>query len=95
VCPNTGASTGQKTPCRKRTISPEAGRALEKLGHAIDYLTDELVHESGTVSEDNGKIQAIRMLMARNRQIYFACPVALSLGERLILMTSRLISFRA
>ena len=31
----------------KRRISPEAGHALELLGHAIEYLTDELVYEGG------------------------------------------------
>jgi len=33
-----------------RRITPEAGHALEILGHAIEYLTDELVHCGGELS---------------------------------------------
>jgi len=31
---------------RQRQITPQAGRALEILGHAIEYLTDEFVHRA-------------------------------------------------
>jgi hypothetical protein len=58
----------------KRRISPEAGHALEILGHAIEYLTDELVCEGGRLSAHNGQLEAIGLLMARNRAIYFSCP---------------------
>lgn len=67
---------------RRRSISPEAGHALEKLGHAIDYLTDEYVHEGGTFSRSDAKLQAVELLMAINREIYFACPEAPTLGDR-------------
>ena len=68
---------------RPRRTTPEAGHALEKLGHAIDYLADELVEEGCTLSADNGRIQAIQILMALNRQVYFECPVVPTFGERL------------
>ncbi len=32
---------------RRRRISPQAGHALEILGHAIEYLADEYVHQAG------------------------------------------------
>jgi hypothetical protein len=67
---------------RRRRISPEAGRALEKLGHAIDYLTDEYVHEGGAFSRHDAKLQAVELLMAINREVYFACPEVPTLGER-------------
>jgi hypothetical protein len=67
---------------RRRTISPEAGHALEKLGHAIDYLTDQYVHEGGTFSRSDAELQAVELLMAINREIYFACPEAPTLGDR-------------
>lgn len=67
----------------KRRISPEAGHALEILGHAIGYLTDELVYEGGPLCAHNGQLEAIGLLMARNRTIYFSCPVIPSLGEQL------------
>ena len=35
-------------------------------------------------SPHNGQLQAVQMLMAVNRQIYFECPVVPSLGERFL-----------
>jgi hypothetical protein len=68
---------------RRRRIGPEAGHALEKLGHAIEYLADEFVHEGGvSLSADQPQVQAIQLLMALNRQIYFACPEIPTLKER-------------
>src|SRR5271169_3858126 len=66
----------------KRRISPQAGHALEMLGHAIEYLTDELVYEGGRLSAHKGQLEAIRLLMARNRAIYFSCPEIPSFGEQ-------------
>jgi hypothetical protein len=67
---------------RRRRITPEAGCALEVLGHAIEYLTDELVHEGGPLSLDDGRLQAIQLLMAINREVYYACPEVISFSER-------------
>jgi len=67
---------------RRRRISSEAGHALEVLGHAIEYLTDEFVHAGGSFSAHDGQVEAVQLLMAVNRQIYFACPEVPSLGER-------------
>ena len=68
---------------RTRRISPEAGRALEILGHAIEYLTDEYVHQGGPLCAHNSQVEAVQLLMAANRAIYFACPEVPTLGERL------------
>jgi hypothetical protein len=68
---------------RRRRISPEAGRALEILGHAIEYLADEYVHSVGTFSASDPEVEAIQLLMALNRQIYFECPAVPTWGERL------------
>ncbi len=67
---------------RRRRISPQAGHALEILGHAIEYLTDEFVHEGGPLSAANPQLEAVHLLMAVNRQIYFACPEVPTIGER-------------
>jgi hypothetical protein len=67
---------------RRRYIGPQAGHALEKLGHAIDYLADEYIHEGGTFNRSDAKLQAVQMLMAVNREIYLACPEVPTLGER-------------
>jgi hypothetical protein len=67
---------------RRRRISPRAGHALEILGHAIEYLTDEFVHCGGLFSPSNSQLQAVQLLMARNREVYFECPEIPSVGER-------------
>ena len=67
---------------RRRRISPEAGRALEILGHAIEYLTDEFVYAGGSFSAHNAQVEAVQMLMGINRDIYFDCPEVPSFGER-------------
>jgi hypothetical protein len=69
-------------PKRRRRITPRAGRALEILGHAIEYLADEFVYEGREISSRNGQLQAVQMLMALNRQVYFECPELPTLGER-------------
>jgi len=72
----------QSQPKRLRHITPQAGRALEILGHAIEYLTDEWVHEGGPLSAGNDRVLAVQVLMALNRQVYFECPEALTFGDR-------------
>ena len=68
---------------KRRRISPEAGRGLEILGHAIEYLADEYIHSSRTFSANDPDVQAIQLLMAFNRQIYLECPVVPTWAERL------------
>jgi len=67
---------------RRRRISPQAGRALEMLGHAIEYLADEYVHEGCSFTAGDPQLQALHLLMALNREIYFECPVVPSFKER-------------
>ena len=86
VCPVPAVSDVQAQATalqRRRRISPEAGRALETLGHAIEYLTDEYVHRGTSFSAEDPQVKAIQLLMSLNRQIYFECPVVPSFGERL------------
>ena len=86
------------SPWRPRKLSPEAGRGIEMLGHAIDYLSDELAldfmvgkmwNESGPGSELDPRLAAIELLKARNREIYFNCPEIPTLAERLRSRLSR------
>ena len=67
---------------RHRRITPQAGRALEILAHAIEYLTDEFAYEGLAYSEKNEHLKAVQLLMALNRQVYFECPETPSFGER-------------
>jgi hypothetical protein len=68
---------------RRRHITPQAGHALEILGHAIEYLTDEYVHAGGSLAARNAQVEAVQLLMGLNRQIYFECPEVPTWGERL------------
>lgn len=67
---------------RRRRITPEAGRALEILGHAIEYLTDEYIYRGGQFYPGDPEVQAVQLLAASNRAIYFECPEVPTLGAR-------------
>lgn len=67
----------------RRKVDEEAGRGLEKLGHALEYLTDEFVHDGCRIGEDHGRLQAIQLLASLNRQIYLACGVEPTIRERM------------
>jgi len=58
----------------RRRISPKAGRAIEKLAHAIEYLSDEFVQDSGPLDPRDGRVEAIQLLMGLNRAVYCECP---------------------
>jgi hypothetical protein len=76
-------STADRRTNRRRRIGTQAGRALEILGHAIEYLSDEYVNEHGAAfSARNEKVEAMQLLMALNRQVYFECPYVPTFGER-------------
>lgn len=77
-----GQRAAGRSPLRRRRITPQAGRALEVLGHAIEYLTDEYVHAGGSFSAHDAQVEAVQLLMAINREIYFECPEVPSLGRR-------------
>jgi hypothetical protein len=77
-----GRSQSQSNGERTRRISPEAGRALEILGHAIEYLIDEYVHETKRLSGSDPQVAAIRLLMSLNRQVYYDCPVIPTFSEK-------------
>lgn len=74
--------SGPQIRPQRRRITPQAGHALEILGHAIEYLTDEFVHEGGSLSAEDDRLKAVQLLMALNRQIYFECPEVPSFGDR-------------
>lgn len=67
----------------RRRITPEVGRGLEKLGHALAYLEDEFVFNNRwEVSEDSGRIEAIQLLASINRELYLKCGVEPTLRDR-------------
>lgn len=72
----------EQSACRHRRIGREAGRALEILGHAIEYLADEYIHAGKSIRASDPEVEAIQLLMALNRRIYFECPEVQTLSER-------------
>jgi hypothetical protein len=76
-------STARVRTAPPRRITPQAGHALEILGHAIEYLTDEFVHDGVDMSAHNARLEAVQLLMSLNRQVYFACPQVPTFGQRL------------
>ena len=80
--PEEGLSGDMTSVGRRRRISFEAGHALELLGHAIEYLTDEYVHAGGDLTVRDPQLEAVQLLMALNRKIYSECPEIPNFGER-------------
>jgi len=76
------AITTVRARSHRRRISPRAGRAIETLAHAIEYLTDEFVRQGFSFSARNEQLEAVQILMALNRQVYFECPEVPTFGER-------------
>jgi len=66
----------------RRRMTPECGRALERLGHAIEYLTDEFIHDGREGGLKGPRVDAIQLLMSLNRQVYGECPIVLTLSQR-------------
>jgi hypothetical protein len=59
----------------RRRLSPERGRALEILGHAIEYLADEYAADpahKGPFGSADPRVEAIQVLKALNRNIYYS-----------------------
>jgi len=85
---------------RPRKLSPEAGRAIEMLAHAIEYLADEFSVEcmnsgvKGTASA-LPEMKAIELMMELNRQIYLGCPALPPWSERLRAGLRSLLGVRA
>jgi hypothetical protein len=66
----------------RRHVSPQTGRALEMLGHAIEYLADEYSHQCKSPSAHDGPLDAVQLLMRINREIYLECPEVRTFADR-------------
>jgi hypothetical protein len=81
-------STSNATPIartnRRRQISPQSGKALEVLGHAIEYLADEfaLRGQSTSAPSEDPQVRAMQILMAANRSVYYESPIVPTPAER-------------
>ena len=62
-------------PFVRRRLSPAAGRALEMLGHAIEYLADEYaanVEDIALLGRADPRVEAIQILKGLNRAVYYS-----------------------
>ena len=67
--------TTSTPPVVRRHLSRENGRALEILGHAIEYLADEYaadLQSKGPLGNADPRVEAIQVLKALNRAIYYS-----------------------
>jgi hypothetical protein len=66
----------------RRRASPVQGRALETLGHAVEYLVDSRMFQ---VEETNARDEqeAVQILMRLSRSVFAECPEVVSMRQRL------------
>ena len=65
-------------PARRRS-TPQQGRALEMLGHAVEYLVDSRLPEGGPTTAEK---QALRLLMACSRTVFEESMVMVPMHQR-------------
>lgn len=66
----------------RRRPNPHQGRALEKLGHAVEYLVDSrmaLIDELSTRAD----AEAVDILMRLSRWVFSECEEIVPMGRRL------------
>lgn len=69
-------------PAPRRRGSAQQGRALETLGHAVEYLVDSrmfLVERSSAKAEQ----EAVQILMRMSRSVFSECPEVVTLWMRM------------
>ncbi len=74
-------------PLVRRRPTMQQGRALEALGHAIEYLVDSrmfLVDRPYTLAEPD----AIQILSRSSREVFATCAEAVPMAQRLMLWAS-------
>ena len=66
----------------RRRGSVEQGRALESIGHAVEYLVDSRMFSAGEY-DSRDEQEAIQILMRMSRAVFAECPEVISLRRRL------------
>jgi hypothetical protein len=66
----------------RRRVSARAAQGIELLRHAIQYLASEAIRDSIPPALQRERMQALKLLMDLNREVYFECPVAPTFAER-------------
>lgn len=69
-------------PVVRRRITPGAGKALEILAHALEYLADECAVSDAREPWLRAQVEAITLLKDLNLGIYMECPEAPAAAAR-------------
>ncbi|SEB37811.1 hypothetical protein [Terriglobus roseus] len=75
----TPKSRQPRAPVIRRRTTPTQGRALEILGHAVEYLADSRLYEQIENPSDGA---AIRTLMSCSRKVFAECELIQSWHQR-------------
>ncbi len=78
--PQPATRSARPTYVRRRG-SAEQGRALETLGHAVEYLVDSRMRFNDPQASA-GEREAIELLMRLNRAVFSECPEVVPLSRR-------------
>ena len=90
----TQLTSGRSAPVRQREVrharptsvrrrgSSEQGRALETLGHAVEYLVDSRMRFNDPQAAA-GEKDAIELLMRLNRAVFSECPEVVPFSRRI------------
>ena len=66
----------------RRRGTLEQGRALEALGHAVEYLVDSQLFRVGEGNPRDDH-EAVQILMLMSRAVFAECPEVVSLRRRM------------
>jgi hypothetical protein len=78
---NVPAPCRSRQPTRRRGTL-EQGRALEALGHAVEYLVDSRLFHAGELNPVD-EHEAVQILMRLSRAVFAECPEVVSLRRRM------------
>ena len=76
------AKRGANPSVIRRRPSPQQGRALEVLGHAIEYLLDSYVTTTAPTSNRSDH-EATHLLIKLNMEVFSECSEIIPLRQRL------------
>ena len=79
-------------PVRRRGTL-EQGRALESLGHAVEYLIDSSLFAAGVYNQRDEQ-EAVQILMRSSRAVFAECAEVVSMRRRMRVWVSERLSRR-
>ena len=74
--------SGSRSSSVRRRPTPQQGRALEVLGHAVEYLVDSRLYLDSGISQPSDGL-AVQLLMRLNREVFAECPQVVPISRRL------------